>query len=108
MGEIDEKKPQPVIYPFGVRAPQGMDSFAKQYGIVTGESWQEYLSLRGKTLDGAKDLFAQLDADSNGSIDGRELRAFASRFFDGREPTDKQLAKIMDRLDRDGDGKLSF
>jgi len=106
--EIEEKKPQPVIYPFGVRAPQGVDVFEKQYGIVTGESWQEYLSLRGKTLDGVKDLFAQLDADKNGTIEGQELKAFARRFFDGREPTDKQLAKMMDRLDRDGDGKLTF
>merc|ERR1719422_185322 len=64
------------------------------------------MSLTGHT-EGVKKLFQSLDKDGNGTIDSKELRAFAKRFFDGREPTDKELARIMARMDRDGDNKLT-
>lgn len=41
--EIDASQVQPVVYPFGVRAPDGMDAFARRYGIELTESWQEHL-----------------------------------------------------------------
>lgn len=106
--EIDSKKPQPVVYPFGARVPAGCDDFLRKYGVVMSESWQEYLSLNAKNLEGCKELFESLDKNQNGFIEGKELKAFAKRFFDGREPTNKQVAQIMSRLDRNGDDRLSF
>jgi hypothetical protein len=38
LDEIDEKQPQPVSYPFGVRAPDGFDKFARAHGIVCDEA----------------------------------------------------------------------
>merc|ERR1719213_186127 len=45
--EIDEKKPQPVIYPFGARVPPGMDDYATQRGISIGANFDELLVYRG-------------------------------------------------------------
>lgn len=109
LAEID-KAPSPEInmYPFGVRAPHGMDAFARKHGIEMAENWQEYLANHATKLQGLQQLFDSIDKDGSGTIEGAELKSFAQRFFDGRQPTDKQVAKIMGRLDLDGDGKLSF
>mmetsp|Transcript_54045 Transcript_54045/g.167731 ORF Transcript_54045/g.167731 Transcript_54045/m.167731 type:complete len:699 (-) Transcript_54045:321-2417(-) len=106
--EIDAKQPDPVIYPFGSRVPRGMDEFAQRYGVRMAENWEEYLSRKAHKLTGLQELFDSLDKDGSGQIEGKELKAFARAFFDGREPSDQQVAKIVGRLDLDGDGKLSF
>jgi len=108
LNEIETKKPQPVIYPFGVRVPAGCDVFMKKYNVAMSESWQEYIAWRGKSLDGIKEFFDAIDKDRSGTIEGQELKAFAKRFCDGREPSDKEVAKIMSRIDRNGDDRLSF
>merc|ERR1719401_2856120 len=39
---IDEKQPQPVCYPFGVRAPDGFDKFACERGIACEDAGGHY------------------------------------------------------------------
>jgi len=106
--EIEEQKPKPVIYPFGTRAPSGMDAFAGRYGITMGCSWQEYLGLHHGDTAKIRTLFGDLDKDKDGRIEGKELKSLAKLCFDGRDVTDQQIAKMMSRLDTDGDGMLTF
>lgn len=106
--EIDEKKPQPVIYPFGVNFPKGMRDFMKKRGMVAQGNWEEYLALHNSQFSGLMDLFNQLDSSGDGYLDEAELQAFVRRFVDGRDPSPKQLAKLMDRIDLDRDGKLTL
>jgi len=106
--EIDTKKPDPVLYPFGVRVPDGMDEFAKKYGIVFAESWQEYLSKHAENIPVLQELFKQHDKENNGYMKIEDLASFAKDFFDGREPSKAQLARIIDSLDTDRDGKVTF
>jgi len=42
LDEIDAKQPQPVCYPFGVRAPEGFAQFARARGIVCDEASEYY------------------------------------------------------------------
>jgi len=107
--EIDESsKVKPIVYPFGVRVPEGMDAFAKRYGIIMGESWQEGLACLKQDPEKLQKVFNKLDKDGDGLLDHDEIKDFARQFNDGREPTDRQLARIIDRLDIDGDGLLNF
>jgi len=108
LDEIDNSKPQPVIYPFGVRVPDGMDNFASHYGITMTESWMEYLALHARSLASLKNEFDSLDKNGDGRLDSTEVKQLAKKFYDGREPTDKDVAKIISRLDRNGDGRLTF
>eukprot|EP00928_Gymnodinium_smaydae_P061690 TRINITY_DN45720_c0_g1_i1.p1 TRINITY_DN45720_c0_g1~~TRINITY_DN45720_c0_g1_i1.p1 ORF type:complete len:607 (+),score=75.70 TRINITY_DN45720_c0_g1_i1:50-1870(+) len=104
LDQIDKEQPQPVIYPFGVRVPDGMDEFAKRYGVTMSQNWHEYLA--ECPMEGLKEMFDNLSA--NGKLSGAELKTLFAKFYDGREPTDAQVAKIMKRLDRDNDGLLTF
>merc|ERR1712048_1178774 len=42
LDEIDAKRPQPVCYPFGVRAPDGFDKFASERGIACEDAGGHY------------------------------------------------------------------
>jgi len=106
--EIDQRKPEPVVYPFGVRVPDGMDDFAKKYGITMSENWQEYLALHAKKLEGLDGVFKELDANGDGKLDSQELKALCRRFYDGREPTEKQVTRLLARLDANGDGHVDL
>lgn len=53
-------------------------------------------------------LFNDLDQNQDGRLCGTELKRFASKFYDWREPTDKQVQHIIERLDSRGDGTLSY
>jgi len=106
--EIDASQVQPVVYPFGVRAPDGMDAFARRYGIELTESWQEHLVLQADTLGKLRQLFDEIDVNHDGRLTAWGLKRFAKQFYDGREPTDKQVARIVERLDARGDGVLTF
>ncbi len=48
------------------------------------------------------DRFAEADTDSNGVVTEAELRAYATV----RLPQFKQVAELLKRLDKDGDGRL--
>merc|ERR1712032_767290 len=108
LDDIDKSKPQPVIYPFGVRVPDGMDQFASRYGMIMGESWMEHLALHANSLASLKKVFDSLDKNGDGRLDSTEVKTLARQFYDGREPTDKDVAKIIARLDKNGDGSLTF
>lgn len=54
LDEIDASGVQPVVYPFGVRAPEGMDEFARRYGVEPGENCLEHLSLYADKMDKLK------------------------------------------------------
>jgi len=108
LDEIDASGVQPVVYPFGVRAPEGMDEFARRYGVEPGENCLEHLSLYADKMDKLKTLFNDLDQNQDGRLCGTELKRFASKFYDWREPTDKQVQHIIERLDSRGDGTLSY
>lgn len=106
--EIDEAKTNPVIYPFGVRSPAGFDEFAARYGITMGDNWQEFLALHANKHNTLKEVFDRLDKNNDGRLDSVEIRELARHFYDGREPTEKQVATILQRLDGNGDGSLTF
>jgi len=108
LDEIERKRPQPVVYPFGVSAPPGMNDFAARYNISLSQGWQEQLLLRGKSMQNLREVFEALDTDKDGTLNVSEIKTLARQFFDGREPTEKQAAQIFQRLDADGDGKLTF
>jgi len=105
--EIDEKKPQPVIYPFGARVPPGMDEYAKERGIIMGSNWEELLVYRGQEK-GLEVLFKELDFDGSGELDRTEIATFAKRAYDGREASEAQLKAIFRKLDTNSDGKISI
>jgi len=106
--EIDAKRPEPVIYPFGARAPAGMDEFAAKYGITMAKSWEEFLVFNKSKFGDLRKVFDALDANGDGSLSPDEVKALARHFFDGREPTDQQVSRIMQRMDKDGNGRLTF
>jgi len=108
LDEIDKKKPQPVLYPFGSRVPPGMDEFMGKYNITMGQNWEEFLALRGKTTDDLKALFMKLDTDKSGYLTFPEVKEFAKTFYDCREPPDDVVARVIGTLDEDGDGQLSL
>lgn len=42
LDEIDAKRPQPVLYPFGAKAPEGFGEFARARGVVCDEASEYY------------------------------------------------------------------
>ena len=52
----------------------------------------------------AAEIFKEMDADSNGSIDSQELKAAFGAV--GVELTSKELKAMMHEADRDGDGQI--
>jgi glucose-6-phosphate 1-dehydrogenase len=102
--EIDSRKPQPVRYKFGVRVPRGMDEFAKKYGITMAQNFDERLANMG-LLGKLEAKFAE--AGSN-TIKVEELKLLAKQAFDGLEPTDAQMKKIMRKIDVNNDGTIEL
>lgn len=108
LDEIDAKKPEPVIYPFGVRVPEGLDAFAEKYDIHMAVNWQEHLAMYAEKFDKIREVFDKIDKNGDGRLDAAELKEFARHFFDEREPTSKQVAIMMERLDKDKNGTIDF
>lgn len=105
--QIDEKKPKPVSHPFGA-LPHGFVEWAKQAGIEILPTWQEYVVSMGDKVDELTKVFSELDKDKSGTLSYEEVTQLASRFFDGRQPTEKRIRSIFRQFDTDGDGKLSL
>lgn len=52
-------------------------------------------------------LFTTLDKDGSGELDAHEIRSFYN-YFSPEPISEEDVANIIDNLDQDGDGKLSF
>merc|ERR1711972_1008864 len=106
--EIEESRPEPVIYPFGSRVPPGMDEWATKYGIELHRNWKESLLRVGESEGTIRKLFDEADSNHDGKIDASELKQLAYAFFEGREPSDVEVGRILGRLDANADGTLDF
>lgn len=110
LDKIDQQQPAPVVHPFGT-TPVGLDKFLAKWGITKETSWQEYLASHAKHRERQKEIseiFLKIDEDRDGEISAAELKKFAKQFFDGREPSDKQVAMLMARMDKDANGTITF
>ena len=76
--QIDDKKPQPVVHPFGA-LPVGYAEWAKQRGVELQPTWQEYVVTNGDKVDEMKRVFAELDKDNTGTLDRDEMTELAKR-----------------------------
>ena len=83
--QIDERKPQPVIHPFGTY-PEGYTAWARSNGVELRATWQEYVVSNGAKIEQMRGLFEQLDTDGNGALSFDEVTELARRFYDGRQP----------------------
>jgi len=92
--QIDAQKPQPVAHPFG-SLPAGFIEFAAKFGVVLKPSWHEFIALNADHVDELKKVFAELDHEGDGRLNYSEVAELAKRFYDGREPTEKRIAKLF-------------
>ena len=104
---IDEQKPDVAIYPFGM-VPTGWADWATARGAVPKSTWQEFLALHSDQVEELRKVFVELDVNDKGRLEGPEILELAKRFYDGREPTMKQIAAIMDRIDSGGSGSVTW
>jgi len=105
--QIDEQKPDVHIYPFGM-VPSGWAEWSTAKGAAPQQTWQEFLALHSDQVDQLKQMFVELDVHGSGRLGASEILELAKRFYDGREPTEKQIAVIMDRIDMDGSGSVTW
>ena len=103
--QIDEQKPKIVLYPFGM-VPPGWAEWATARGAAPKPTLLEFLVDNKK--EDLRKIFDEFDVDSKGLLEGSELLKLAKRFNDGREPTTKQFAAIMDRIDASGSGSVTW
>ena len=89
--QIDEQKPDVVIYPFGM-VPMGWAEWASDRGATPRQTWQEFLALHADQEEELRKVFVELDVENKGRLEGPEILELAKRFYDGREPTMKQIA----------------
>jgi glucose-6-phosphate 1-dehydrogenase len=106
--EIDTTKPKPVLYPFGSRVPPGMDEFAERYGITMSVNFEEFLERAGKKPAMLRKCFDELDKDKSGKLNAKEMSTFVQMFYDGRHPPENMVARVISRIDIDGDGLIGF
>lgn len=105
--EIDEKKPNVHMYPFGSRAPCGFSEWSEtQARVPQTSNWQEYLA--AADMDSLELLFKKLDTNQSGSLNATSVYALVKEFYDGREPPPEKIAQIVSLLDGDGDGAITL
>ena len=94
---------------------------ARVRGFITRKSKTTETSLREKAHTGKhspeeeyrltyniyKKDFEQFDANGNGSLDRRELKDMLQLQL-GREPTEKQVNKLLKSMDFDDDGRVTL
>lgn len=80
-------------------------------GQISFDEFIEFTKALGKldkdpmTLQ--KMLFSTLDKDGSGDLDVKEIHSFFN-YFSPEPITEEDVQNIVDNLDEDGDGKLSF
>mmetsp|Transcript_83787 Transcript_83787/g.130743 ORF Transcript_83787/g.130743 Transcript_83787/m.130743 type:complete len:767 (+) Transcript_83787:61-2361(+) len=107
--QIDGGALEPVLYPFGVRVPEGMDEWSAKYGVTMSQNWQERLMKLG--TDGEIEEFFIANAVMNGSepsMNTDKLKDLVKKAMDGFEPTQKQMDGILRVVDLNGDGSISL
>ena len=105
--QIDEQKPDVVIYPFGM-VPPGYAEWATARGAAPKETWQEFLALHSDQMEELRKVFMELDTDNTGRLDAPEILELAKRFYDGRAPRPKEIHAIMERMSPSGSGSVSW
>ena len=88
--------------------PRGWTEWATAKGVKPQETWQEFLVLNSDQVEKLHSVFMELDVNNKGRLEGPEILELAKRFYDGREPTMKQIAAIMDRIDSSGSGSVTW
>ena len=76
--QIDERKPQPVVHPFGIM-PEGYASWAKANGIELRSTWHEFVAANGDHIDEMQKIFRELDVDGSNTLDLGEISELARR-----------------------------
>eukprot|EP00898_Chlorokybus_atmophyticus_P007873 jgi/Chlat1/8087/Chrsp75S07585 len=92
---IDKQRPLPTPYPFGSRGPAGMNAFALKCGVRLSTSWEEFLGTHAEQAEKLQALF-------------EEIRELMRRFYDGRPPPEDKIQKVLERLDENMDGSVSW
>ena len=88
--------------------PPGWAEWAMARGAAPKPTWKEFLALHSDHVEELRQMFVELDVDNKGRLEGPEIFELAKRFYDGREPTMKQIAAIMDRIDSRGSGSVTW
>eukprot|EP01048_Picozoa_sp_COSAG05_P013010 COSAG05_NODE_1345_length_5128_cov_2.221316_3_plen_1405_part_00 len=83
-------------------------------GQISFSEFNAWWELNGKQahknayqMRDTKAMFAQLDIDGNGMLDQNELRSLC-RMLGMEKMKDKHVTQLMEELDTDGDGTVSF
>eukprot|EP00465_Bigelowiella_longifila_P002982 CAMPEP_0185261996 /NCGR_PEP_ID=MMETSP1359-20130426/10256_1 /TAXON_ID=552665 /ORGANISM="Bigelowiella longifila, Strain CCMP242" /LENGTH=596 /DNA_ID=CAMNT_0027848801 /DNA_START=97 /DNA_END=1887 /DNA_ORIENTATION=+ len=104
--EIDEKKPEPILYPFGDSGPKGYRKFANDAGVELKETWQEFFQLHASEHGKLEALFAKHSHE--GKLEFDNVKALIADFYDGREPTEKMLKSFLKAFDADKDNTVTW
>ena len=65
--QIDEVKPDVVLYPFGSRNPPGFAAWSQaNAGVKQSENWQEFLITHSSDVEKLTALFNEMDTDGSG------------------------------------------
>mmetsp|Transcript_40249 Transcript_40249/g.78359 ORF Transcript_40249/g.78359 Transcript_40249/m.78359 type:complete len:592 (-) Transcript_40249:134-1909(-) len=104
--EIDAKKPQPVLYPFGNSGPKGYKEFAKKAGVTLQSTWQEWFQMHGAQGENLKTLFAKHATD--GKLQAADIKQILTGFYDTRTPTDKMVNSFFQAFDHNRDGFVTW
>jgi hypothetical protein len=77
------------------------------YGYNTTEEFVEFLfKLNDELEEAIKRVFTSFDADNSGFIDSNELQSVSREL--GKELTEEELKQVLNELDENRDGKISY
>ncbi len=77
--QIDQQKPDVVLYPFGSRNPPGFAAWSEaNAGVTQSENWQEFLTTHVSDVGKLTALFNEMDTDGSGEYFGFALGTYQS------------------------------
>ena len=81
--QIDEQKPDVVLYPFGSRNPPGFAAWSEaNAGVTQSENWQEFLTTHASDVGKLTALFNEMDTDGSGEVFGLVWGTFLTCILD--------------------------
>jgi len=110
--QIDEQKPDVVLYPFHSQYPPGFAEWSKKFAkIVQGENWTDFLATHTKEVEDLTKGFNASSSQSNGKIHVDQMTSHIIRAgilgtegkMDG-----KKVAQILGNIKRDGAGMVDI